>query len=370
VLDAEQDIAGRSRYLARLHRLRGALGNLGADAILVSHLPNIRYLCGFSGSSGLLFVDSFEATFFTDSRYTSQSRAEVVGARLRIVKQGLLPAAGEMLRSRRRGRRIAYSSAQLTVAQKEALDAASSRKIRWVNVQGTVEQLRSVKDAAELSIMREAAKIASQAFLRALRYVRPGVAELDLAAEIEHSFKRQGAEGPSFETIIASGERSAWPHARPTPKAIGKNELVVIDQGAILRGYCSDMTRTVFVGTASRRIKALYGAVLDAQEAAKAAVRPGTSAQDVDAAARRSLRRAGLVRYFTHSTGHGLGLEVHEAPRIGKGDKTVLSEGMVVTIEPGAYVEGLGGIRIEDDMVVTARGAENLTTARRDFLEL
>jgi Xaa-Pro aminopeptidase len=194
--------------------------------------------------------------------------------------------------------------------------------------------------------------------------------ELDVAAEIERDFKRQGAEGPSFATIVASGLRSALPHAHPTIKAIGKNELVVLDHGAILRGYCSDMTRTVFMGKASRRVRSMYAAVLEALEAGKAAARPGVQAHQVDAATRNVLRRAGFGRYFTHSTGHGVGLEIHEAPRIGRGDSTVLAEGMVVTIEPGAYIEGLGGIRIEDDIVVTARGSEPLTSARRDFLEL
>jgi Xaa-Pro aminopeptidase len=351
-------------------RLRRALESLSADAFLVSHLPNVRYLCGFSGSAGLLLLDAATATFFTDSRYTIQSRHEIVGARVQIAKTGLLRAAGELLRGRRSLRRVAYSPSQVTVAQKQALDAAVARKVRWVSDDGAVEKLRMVKDADEIAVMREAAEIVTRTFKRTRRILRPGISELELAAEIERDFKRQGAEGPSFETIVASGERSAWPHAHPTRKAIAKNELVVLDQGAILRGYCSDMTRTVFVGRATRRIRLLYQAVQEALEIGKAAARPGAKCSDVDAAARSVLRRKGLARYFTHSTGHGLGLEIHESPRIGKGDDTVLVPGMIITVEPGVYIEGLGGIRIEDDVVVTARGAEHLTTAPRDLIEL
>jgi Xaa-Pro aminopeptidase len=353
-----------------MERLRLALDQISADAIVVSHLPNIRYLCGFSGSAGLLVVDSSQATFFTDTRYTIQSQHEVAGARVRIAKKGLLRAGGELLRARRSLRRVAFSPTQITVAQKQALEAAVTRKVRWIGDGGAIEKLRAVKDAGEIETIREAAELVSRTFDRTRRILGPGISELNLAAEIERDFKRQGAEGPSFETIVASGRRSAWPHAHPTGKEIAKNELVVLDQGAILRGYCSDMTRTVFVGKASRRIKGLYKAVQEALEAGKAAARPGAKAQDVDAAARSVLRRAGLAQYFTHSTGHGVGLEIHESPRLGKGDQTVLAEGMVITVEPGVYIEGLGGIRIEDDIVVTARGAQELTTAPRDLIEL
>jgi Xaa-Pro aminopeptidase len=237
-----------------------------------------------------------------------------------------------------------------------------------------------VKDAAELALMRQSARLISDVWSSAVRNVKPGVSELAVAADIERSMKLQGASGPSFETIVASGPRSAWPHARPTPKLLRKNELVVLDQGAILRDYCSDMTRTVFLGRSAvgaragvrsnNKLRSLYAAVLEAQEAAIAAIRPGVSAASVDAAARKVFKRLGLDRYFTHSTGHGLGLEIHEMPRLGRAEETVLQQGMVVTVEPGVYIEGMGGIRIEDEVLVTSRGAEVLTTASREFLEL
>ena len=218
--------------------------------------------------------------------------------------------------------------------------------------------------------MRQSARLISEVWTAAVRNVKPGISELAVAADIDRSMKLQGASGPSFETIVASGPRSAWPHARPTPKLLRKNELVVLDQGAILRDYCSDMTRTVFLGRPSSRVRSLYSAVLEAQEAAIAAIRPGVSAASVDAAARKVFKRSGLERYFTHSTGHGLGLEIHEMPRLGRAEETLLVQGMVVTVEPGVYIERFGGIRIEDEVLVTSRGAEILTSASREFLEL
>jgi Xaa-Pro aminopeptidase len=227
-----------------------------------------------------------------------------------------------------------------------------------------------VKDFAELAIMRDAAVLISAVVEDVLPGIKPGVTELEVAAELEYGMKRKGASGASFETIVAAGPHSAWAHARPSSNPLRKSQLVVLDQGAILHGYCSDMTRTVFLGRAPANVRRLYQAVLAAQEAAKAAIRPGVSGESVDAAARRVLKRERLVRYFTHSTGHGLGIEVHEMPRLGKGDRTILEEGMVITVEPGVYVEGMGGIRIEDDVVVTAKGCEDLTTAPRNFIEL
>ncbi|MGH9772491.1 MAG: M24 family metallopeptidase [Candidatus Acidiferrales bacterium] len=355
---------------SRIDRLRLCFAELHADALLVSHLPNIRYLCGFSGSAGLLLVEQRRSTLFTDSRYTFQAREEVSGARVQIAAKGLLRAVGEALRARRGRRWVAYSPGHVTVTQKEALKIASGSRVRWIDDGNCVERLRVVKDAGELDRIRDAAVLISKIFVQIVPAIQRGVTELDLAAEIEYAMKRGGATGPSFESIVASGVRTAWAHARPTPKALQKSELVVLDLGVILRDYCSDMTRTVFLGRAPKKVRRLYHAVLEAQEAAKRAVRPGVTAGAVDAAARDVLGRHGLARYFTHSTGHGLGLEVHEMPRIGRGEEHVLREGTVLTIEPGVYIEGLGGIRIEDDVVVTAKGAVDLTTAPRDFLEL
>lgn len=355
---------------SRIDRLRRRFSGLSADAILVSHPASIRYLCGFSGSAGLLLVEASGSILFTDSRYTFQAREEVFGARIQIAGKPLLREAAEVLKSRKGCCSVAYSAGHLTVAQMEVLQAAAGARVRWTKDESAVEKLRAVKDDEEVAAIREAAILIGKVFERALPLIEPGVTELDLAGRLELSMKRRGASGPSFETIVASGPRSAWAHARPTTKKMGKGELVVIDQGAILRGYCSDMTRTVFLGRAPKKIRGMYHAVLDAQEAAKKAIRPGVTAGDIDRAARGVLKTHGLAQYFTHSTGHGLGLDVHEMPRIGRGEKFVIEKGMVLTVEPGVYLEGLGGIRIEDDVVVTQNGAMDLTTSTREFLEL
>jgi Xaa-Pro aminopeptidase len=363
---------------SRIDRLRLSFSTFRSDALLVTHLPNIRYICGFTGSAAILLLENSRATLFTDSRYTLQARQEVHDASTIIAPHGLLRALGEALKARRGTIRLAFSPAQLTVAQKDALQLTVGARLRWLSAPDLIERLRAVKDAAELALMRQSARLISDVWTSAVRNVKPGVSELAVAAGIERAMKLQGASGPSFETIVASGPRSAWPHARPTSKLLRKNELVVLDQGAILRDYCSDMTRTVFLGRSSARtrtgmhnkVRGLYDAVLEAQEAAIAAIRPGVSAASVDAAARKVFKRLGLDRYFTHSTGHGLGLEIHEMPRLGRGEKTLLEQRMVVTVEPGVYLEGLGGIRIEDEVLVTSRGAEVLTSASREFLEL
>ena len=355
---------------SRIDRLRFCFSDLHADALLVSHPANVRYLCGFSGSAGLLLVEPSKATLFTDSRYTFQAREEVCGAQVHIAKRGIVKSLGEALRKWRGEPLVAYSTSHLTVSQKDAVQGATGGKIRWVKDASAIERLRAVKDRDELTTMREAAELISEVFRRSLPSAKPGTSELELAGRIEYTMKQLGASGPSFETIVASGPRTAWAHARPTPKLLKKGELVVIDHGAILRGYCSDLTRTVFLGRIPQKLRGLYGAVLEAQEAAKKAIRPGVTAGEVDAAARGVLKRRGLAKYFTHSTGHGLGLEVHEMPRLGSGEKFVLQEGMVVTVEPGVYVEGTGGIRIEDDVVVQSSGAVDLTNASRELIEI
>jgi Xaa-Pro aminopeptidase len=356
-------------YRERVSAIRRRLGIARADALLVTHLPNIYYLCGFSGSAGVLLVHPSGITLFTDGRYRIQAREEVLGAKVRIERRSPFLAIGERLR--RGGRaRVAFAPGQLTVAQKKELGRAAGARVRWIEMEGVVEELRAVKDDDEIGRMRDAARLASDVFEAVTRLVKPGVLECELSAEVEYRMRQGGASGVAFDTIIASGARSASPHARPTPKPLRKNELVVLDLGAILRRYCSDLTRTVYLGRAPARIRQWYRAVVEAQGAAREALRPDTKAGTVDEAARRILKRHGLERYFVHSTGHGLGLEVHEAPRIGRGGKARLRPGNVVTLEPGVYVECVGGIRVEDDVLLLPRGTEVLTRATRDFLEL
>ena len=256
------------------------------------------------------------------------------------------------------------------MAEWASLKTAAGARVRWKSAAGLVEALREVKDPQELSIMREAAKLGSDVMAEVISLVRPGVSELDLAAEIDYRMRRKGADGASFESIVASGARSALPHARPTAKALQKSELVVLDLGAILRHYCSDLTRTVYLGHAPGEVRRWYRAVEHAQEMALEALHAGVASGVVDRAARDTLDRSKLGQYFVHSTGHGLGIEVHETPRLGRGQKHKIPAGSVVTLEPGVYVQGVGGIRIEDDVAVLASGVEVLTSAPRGLLEL
>jgi len=230
-----------------------------------------------------------------------------------------------------------------------------------------IEALRFVKDEDEVARIRAACRITSKSFEETIPFVKPGATESDLAAEIEYRMKQHGAEGPAFDTIVASGPRGAFPHARASNRVLGESELVIFDLGAILAGYAADMTRTLYIGThPGRRIRSLYKAVLQAQQGAVESLRKGVKGGDVDAVARRILERRGLGKYFTHSTGHGVGLDIHEKPRLGRGDKTRLEVGCVVAAEPGVYIEGLGGVRLEDTILVGPEGPEILTTAPMD----
>ena len=356
-------------YTARLKTLRQSLEAHGVTALVETHLPNIYYLCGFTGDSGALLIESSSITLFTDGRFTIQAREEAPGIRTRIQVGSLHEAIGEHLSKRAHPKAI-VSPARLTLADWKILKKAAGRSVKWAAVDGLVDQLRAVKDPFEIDRIRDAARLGSEVMEETIRLIRPGVTELDIAAEIGYRMKRKGASGESFEAIVAAGPRSALPHARPTSRRIGKNELVVLDLGAILRHYCSDLTRTVYVGRAPLRVRHWYQAVLEAQTAARNVLKAGVTAGIVDAAARNVLQGKGLGRYFVHSTGHGLGLEIHEAPRVARAQKWSLEAGNVITIEPGVYMEGVGGIRIEDEALVTARGAEILTTAPREFLEL
>jgi Xaa-Pro aminopeptidase len=354
---------------SRLKRLRDSIAAAGAGAFLETHLPNVYYLSGFSGDSGALLVDAGSASLFTDGRFTIQAKEETRGIRVHIHTGPLLEAVGAHLKGQRR-QKVAVAPSQLSLANWRMLKKAAGGQVKWAAIDGLVESLRAVKDADEIDRVREAARVGSEVMQEAMHLVRPGVTELDIAAEIGYRMRRKGASGESFDAIVAAGSRSALPHARPTARKIGRNELVVLDLGAILRRYCSDLTRTVHVGKASARTREWYRAVLDAQRAAILALKAGVTCGAVDAAARNVLQAKGLARYFVHSTGHGIGLEIHEGPRIARDQKTRLEAGNVVTIEPGVYVEGVGGIRIEDDALVTSRGAEILTTATRELLEL
>lgn len=357
-------------HQGRIRAIRHSLEGKRLDALLVTHRPNIFYLCGFTGDSGALLVEKHGSTLFTDGRFRVQA-ADEAGKVSRVkITAGPLPVRVGRFLKESQVRRVGFDPARLTLAQMTALRAAAGHRVRWAPLAGPVETLRAVKSPDEIARMRRAAMIGSEVVQEVFPLLKPGIREFEVASEIEYRMRRKGAQGPAFETIVAFGDRAALPHARPTARKLRKNELVVLDLGAILAHYCCDLTRTVFVGRAPRRVRKWYQAVLAAQDAARAALQLGVEAGMVDAAARKVLAAAGLGRYFVHSTGHGLGLEVHEEPRLARGQRQKILAGMVVTIEPGVYVEGVGGIRVEDDVAIHSRGTEVLTRAPREFMEL
>jgi Xaa-Pro aminopeptidase len=353
---------------SRLETISAALAERKADSLIVSGLPNVRYLSGFTGDNAMLLITRDQSTLFTDPRFEIQAAQEASCA-VKISKGPLVTDVAAAIR-RKRLKRIGFEPARMTVQALKSLSDRLPMGAGMVEVDGWVEQLRMVKSPEELARIRRSVATNSGAFEQAIRRARAGMTEAELAAELEYRMRRLGAEKPSFETIVAGGERSALPHAQPTSAKLRNGQLVVVDMGATQNGYCSDMTRMLFVGEPGAKVKRLYRAVLEAQLAGIDAVRAGALTKNVDAAARRVLKGYGLDRAFVHSTGHGLGLEIHEPPRIGKKDKNHLQTGMAITIEPGVYLEGFGGIRIEDTVVVTESGCEILTPTPKDLRAL
>ncbi|HET8547117.1 MAG TPA: Xaa-Pro peptidase family protein [Bryobacteraceae bacterium] len=341
------------------------LSALKVDALLVSALVNVRYLSGFTGSNALLLLTGTGARLYTDPRYEIQAPQESRWP-VKIVKGPLFKAVLGDLR-RRRTRRLGIESTRITFG----LYSLLRPHIRLEAIGPVIEEMRMIKSGDEVERIRRSVRVNSYAFDRALKRFRVSMTESDLAAELEYQMRRQGAEKPAFETIVAAGPKSALPHAQPgRERAGGRSQLLLIDMGAQLEGYSSDMTRTLHIGNPAARARRLYKAVLEAQLAAIEAVRENAAASAVDRAARSVLKAHGMDRLFVHSTGHGLGLEIHEPPRIGRNEKTRLKAGMVITIEPGAYVKGFGGVRIEDTVLVKEKGCEILTPTPKEFLVL
>jgi len=342
---------------------------LKVDALLVSGLPNIRYLSGFTGDNALLLLTPDSQTLYTDPRFTIQA-AEESNFPVKIHGKGPLDQAVAQIIARKRLKRIGFEASRISYESylrlKQALPLGATLK----PLAGVIEKLRMIKSDNEIARIRQSVLTNSKALEKAIPSIRPGVLEAEIAAEIEHKMRVFGAEKPAFDTIVAAGERSALPHARPTARKLANGELLLIDMGACEEGYMSDMTRVYFLGKPSQRVRQMYKAVLEAQLAAIDAVRPGVTSAQVDGKARRVLKLYGLGKAFVHSTGHGLGLEIHEAPRLGRRDKTRLEAGMAITIEPGAYIRGFGGIRIEDTVLVTKTGCEVLTPTTKELILL
>ncbi len=358
----------RTRQI-RLSKIQSAFPLHRIDALIVSRPSSLRYLTGFTGSNGLLIIRRRSALFFTDGRYREQARREI-GKHLRgrIVAGGLFKAAvGEG--ALKECAAIGFDDTELSYRGfREMRHMLPGRALRPVG--GIIEGLASIKDRTERAALAVAADISDAVFTEILPLIRPGVTERDLASEITYRQMLLGAERDSFAPIVASGPRTAMPHARPEGRKIQNGDAVLLDFGCVIEGLGSDLSRTVFLGKPDPRLRKAYDLVRSAQEEAVALVQAGARASTIDRSARNRIARAGWAEYFPHSLGHGIGMEVHERPRIAPSSDETLQAGQVITIEPGVYFPKLGGIRIEDDLVVTDGGCTFLTHSSRELIQL
>ena len=363
--------SGESGYLAataRLNALRQVLSEREIDAFFVTNLSNIRYLVGFTGTAGLLLIVPDEVVFFTDFRYDEQAHAEVAGSRIEVKKGTLLQAMARDDAARGIAK-MAFEGADLKYASFEQLqELLPGRELS--SAVGIVEGLRLRKDEEEVRQIRAAVELGDRVFGEICELAKPGMTEIEIAAEIDCRMRRAGAQAPAFDTIVASGPRSSVPHAKPTRRRVSAGDFVVLDLGAYIDGYASDLTRTLVVGSPSAEQQQIYATVQRAQREALEVVRSGITAAEADSTARALIDMEGYGDRFGHGLGHGVGLEVHEGPKLSQESKDTLETGMVVTIEPGIYIPGWGGVRIEDMVVITDDGCEVLTRAPKDLIAI
>lgn len=353
---------------SRLVRAQAHAHSAGLDALLVTHPPNIRYLSGLEASTGIMVLSAAAFVLVVDFRYATVARETVAGLGVEVeVTSGSLDEAAAAVLQRLGAKRIGIEAEYLSVGRygrlKDLLTRATSDDVTLVTTERLIGRMRAIKDEAEIQTLREAARRISTVARDVRQFVAPGMSEMEVATAIDVAMRRAGFERPAFETIVASGPNAALPHARPGSRRLAAGEGVVLDFGGVYDGYCVDLTRTLQLGEVTARVRRMFDAVREAHAAAIAAVAPGVAPADIDGAARRVLEAHGLGMAFGHGTGHGIGLEVHEEPRISKSAPAgeIVAAGMVFTIEPGAYVPGIGGVRIEDDVLVVDGGCERLT---------
>ena len=349
----------------RVNKLREAMRERELTAMLITNPINRRYMTGFTGSAGYVLITEQEAYLLTDFRYMTQAPQQAKG--FTVVEHGPKPmeSVRELLASANI-KEVGFEQDTVTFGTHSAY-AEALQSIELKAVSGIVEQLRIFKDEDEIAVMQKAADLADATFSHVLQFVKPGMTEREVDLEMEFFMRKHGATSSSFDTIVASGERSAMPHGVASSKVIGQNELITFDFGALLDGYCSDLTRTIATGTPVPELRKIYDIVLEAQLHTLENLKPGMTGREADALARDIIAGYGYGDQFGHSTGHGLGMEVHEAPRLSKLSDDVLKPGMVVTVEPGIYIDGLGGVRIEDDVVITETGIHILTKSDKKF---
>ncbi len=356
-------------HLARRDKLRRAVKKAGADALLVTSFTNVTYLTGFSGDDSYLLVGRDKDVILSDGRYTTQLEEECPGLEMYIRPggEGMFDAVAKIV-GKMKVARLGVESQSMTVSLYNRLDKDLT-KVALVSTVGLVEKLREIKDKREIAATRRAIELTQRGFAVLRATLRPDKTEKQVADELEYQMRQFGAKSIAFPSIVAVGPRAALPHATPGDSQIGESNHLLVDWGANEGQYNGDLTRVLVTGKISPKLERVYRVVLEAQLAGIEAVRPGAVAKDVDQVARKVIEEAGFGRYFGHGLGHGLGLDVHEAPRLGVSSQTVLKPGMIVTVEPGIYLPGWGGVRIEDDVLVTRGGHEVLSNVAKSFEE-
>jgi Xaa-Pro aminopeptidase len=353
---------------ARMEKLRKEMAKNGFDAALITKRENYMYMSGFTGTSAFLIITQKDAVLVTDFRYDEQATRQAPF--YEVVKyQGSITAALEEQIKSRNIRVLGFEESAVTYERYAAFKERLGAK-EFVPLKGIIENLRMKKDKNEIDIIQKAVKIADNAFEHILGYIKPGITEMEIAAEIEYFMKKHGATGASFETIVASGKRSSMPHGVASDKKLEPGDTITLDYGALYNGYCSDITRTVFLGNPDEELKRIYKIVLDAQLRSIEGACKGITGRQVDLIARKIISTTGYGQNFGHGLGHGVGLEIHEEPRFAPSGSVVLDNGMVVTVEPGIYVAGLGGVRIEDIIVISNDKPINLTGASKELIVL
>ncbi len=355
-------------YAFRIGLLRSMISQLSLDGVLITNLRNVRFLSGFTGSAATLLITQDKAQLFTDGRYTLQATQEAVDYQVLVPQQ----FSDDPLAAQINGHvhKLGFEGACVTVLTYDRWKKRFNPSLQLVPCEEIIEPMRLVKDEGELQTIAHACQIADDTFQAILPKIHAGLSEIELCIQIEFMMRQMGASRPSFDTIIASGERSAMPHAEPSGRLLQSGDMITMDFGAECRGYCSDITRTVALGPVSDELRHIYDVVLKAQMAALDVIKPGMTGKEVDAVARQVITEAGYGDKFKHGLGHSLGLEVHDGKGLSTLSELVLRPGMVMTVEPGIYIDGIGGVRIEDDVVITESGCECLTYSPKEFMQL
>ncbi|MEN6519980.1 MAG: Xaa-Pro peptidase family protein [Armatimonadota bacterium] len=351
----------------RLERIREEMSKQRVDAMLITNLVNIRYISGFTGSTATVIITNDEAIILVDSRYVLQASGECPDFDVILYSGGVLEAAAEIL-DESAPKRLGFEPNCVTYSTHLELRRVVSKNTRLIGVKGMVEKLRMVKDSGEIDAIKRAVVVADKCFSHVVSWVKPGMTEREIALEMDTYMRKLGAEKESFDTIVAAGPNAACPHHQPTGDVLKEGQMLKMDFGALVDGYCSDLTRTIFMGEPDERQREVYNVVLDAQMAAIHAIKPGVKGSEIDTIAREHIKSEGYGDYFGHGLGHSIGLTVHDGDGFSQRSSIVLEPGMVITVEPGIYVEDWGGVRIEDDIVVTESGVEVLTKSTKDIV--